>query len=444
MRMSGVLLVLVSLCLLVSIGVGWADTIELQLKHSSPEEQKEGTVDFAGEMESQEISFPEGNVRNEEFESLVKKEPEYKCKTPFRVVYTLGTGKYLAAFDSSDLQEDGFNIAHFDTNGNGDLTDDSPLIATATQRRYGNGYNHRHFPAAEVRISCGDGEIDYRFALNVYSYFQRGTIAYGGARLHSRTYREGKGTLDGKEIHLVLLDNGSNGLFNDYAAVKSKPSGQQRVFAQPFDLLFADPDLNKTNYAGYDAVLGRTDCYPVAQRLALGEKYYQLQITPSGDKVTLTPFEGETGAVKNSSKRFSALVYDASGIVKISSEDSKPVALPVGNWNLVNCLVDLTDYSQKVEGRYPFTFSAARATGEYPEVEVSSGATVEMPFGAPYSFRVTASPRGDTCSLSLSFLGAGGEICDTMLVNGNYPPEPNFVIATAKGKVIERGTFEFG
>ena len=92
---------------------------------------------------------------------------------------------------------------------------------------------------------------------------------------------------------------------------------------------------------------------------------------------------------------------------------------------------------------------SAEATGSYKAVKVVKGETVVLPFGPPYKPVVTADffendSKREVLSLGLTLVGSAGEVCDEMTVKGGRPSKPKFTITDAKGKVIEKGSFEYG
>jgi hypothetical protein len=44
----------------------------------------------------------------------------------------------------------------------------------------------------------------------------------------------------------------------------------------------------------------------------------------------------------------------------------------------------------------------------------------------------------------MSLVGAGGEVCSGLVVDGRPPKEPAFTILGAGGKEVEQGKFKFG
>ena len=88
---------------------------------------------------------------------------------------------------------------------------------------------------------------------------------------------------------------------------------------------------------------------------------------------------------------------------------------------------------------------SAYGTKTCPVIEVRKGETVVLPFGPPYKPVVKVDYRnGDNASLGMSLLGAAGEVCSSLLVNGGQPAKPEFTITDPKDKVVEQGTFEYG
>jgi hypothetical protein len=101
------------------------------------------------------------------------------------------------------------------------------------------------------------------------------------------------------------------------------------------------------------------------------------------------------------------------------------------------------------------TMVSAAAAKDCPPITVRPGQTAALPFGPPYKPVVTASPQfvppGDAgkeaqkqISLQLSLVGAGGEVCNNLLINGGRPDGPKFTIYNAKDAIVQQGTFKYG
>jgi hypothetical protein len=46
--------------------------------------------------------------------------------------------------------------------------------------------------------------------------------------------------------------------------------------------------------------------------------------------------------------------------------------------------------------------------------------------------------------LALSLVGADGEVCSDLRVNGGRPGKPEFTISTPDGEEVASGSFEYG
>ncbi|MHC4399276.1 MAG: hypothetical protein ACYTG0_06330, partial [Planctomycetota bacterium] len=171
---------------------------------------------------------------------------------------------------------------------------------------------------------------------------------------------------------------------------------------------------------------------------------------------------------------FRAKVYGDLGILNVTGDKSKPIALPAGDWKLMSYTIDLTGYQEKAseeegedseetsilsaladalagEGGSP---SAPRTTrisadgGDDQVLKVTKGETVSLPFGPPFKPVVTSSSSsvegGQEVRLSLAVVGSGGERCTSLSVDGGSPDRPTFTIRTADGKEVEQGSFKWG
>jgi hypothetical protein len=205
-------------------------------------------------------------------------------------------------------------------------------------------------------------------------------------------------------------------------------------------------------------------------------------ISPSGDKLSLTPATPDIGFVTNPAEEFSAVVYGDQGFLKIHGGKSKPVSLPAGSWKLLSYTIDLTGIAEtnkpaaekKAAGdkkekqgalleaivkamaasaapavsAQPLraTRVSAQATSDYKPIEVRKGETVLLPFGPPYkpTVKVDYAQGSGQVRLGMTLFGSAGERCTDMMVQGNRPGKPSFTISNPKGEIVYRGNFDYG
>ncbi len=463
-------------------GAAGAETCELKLKRMDEAPSiGGGTLQYLL-MSGSEQSFwtdlsAERPDMEAEFREVVKKQPaRYECKQPFRCVARLGDGRYGMVFDSTDLAKKGFDRLYLDRNGNGDLTDDKVAKAGAGggMGMSWQGSTPTSFPTITMTIKAGGKEYDYRFDVSAMLYGSS-DHRYVQASIRTRVFREGEITLEGKKRAVYAVDRNSNGRFDDlYTVNRETTSSDGRVWPTDGDLLITDPGRATGELNWYDPTVNESMTY-VAKIVRLNDKFYDLSISPTGDKLTLEPSKAGVGYVVNPSVSFTAMVYGDGGVVRISGTKGKPIALPEGQWRLLSYTIDLPSTSQpatkpaeKVKlksglfsrlvrsavgsdgsgsDRPKPTVVSANGTRDCKPVTVKKGETVEMPFGPPYkpSVRVEEWVRSkDRRELSMMLVGSAGEVCSNLSIKGERPEAPTFAVVAPDGEIVERGKFEYG
>ena len=243
-------------------------------------------------------TMPNDQSQTEAFKRIVKKEPKYQSEYPFRGVVKLGSQEYAFALDvasppdakakKSDaktkspdakgtavkdtaepaattdvsattgkpraklppIKDFAYNRLYFDFNRNGDLTDDKVVEAPANSPGFPQvvamSYARFEFPRVDVTIDVEGTKLDYSFHLEGYA---NGSSDYCNVmvQVSAAVCREGDITLEGKKHHIVLLDNNSNGRFDDEGKINENvhmASGQ--VYPEPGDMLLIDPEVGAT------------------------------------------------------------------------------------------------------------------------------------------------------------------------------------------------------
>lgn len=440
------------------------------------------------------------------FADVIKKEPgKYVTDTPFRGVAALGSGHYgfvldLAPSEKDDQADDekeskddkaaekkeetgasllsmlgdaiappapsrpenkavSYTRLYFDLNHNGDLTDDEVIEATASG-------TYSIFPTVELTIDVDGKQLDYAFTFRVYSRVTS-SYAYASASLNSAAYREGEITLDGKKRRVVLIDFNSNGRFDDAVSFRTNDGAVSWVMG---DMLYIDPNSPRMSRSLFSAASGGNQ-YCVSKLISVDGQFLDLVIDPSGETLSLGPTSVPQGHVTNPNKGFSAVVYGDQGILQISPDDSGEASVPAGEWRLLYYSIDRTETpkpeaEKKDEEKSVLdvlgsalampppptaplgpTRVSARTTGDVKPVKVVEGKTTEMPFGPPYTPKVsveTIQTGQSAISLGMSLVGIGGEVCSGLTINGKTPSAPEFTISTKAGEEVATGTFKYG
>jgi hypothetical protein len=202
------------------------------------------------------------------------------------------------------------------------------------------------------------------------------------------------------------------------------------------------------------------------------------------------------GRVTNPNQGFRALLYGDKGTVAVSGDKSNSAAVPSGRWKLLAYTIDRTGLTEPPAKKPPAekpkkeapgdakkakkeggsllealariltgaaesavptpsfgmprsTLVSAEATAKCKPIEVRAGQTVALPFGPPYKPVVkvqflTGYPKQTEARLDLALVGSAGEVCTDLMVDGARPASPDFTIRTAKGDVVEHGSFKYG
>lgn len=409
----------------------------------------------AGEQEK-------GDKKDKEEERDAKKEESGSLLSSLAKMLTGGKDKKAEAFKSVP-----YDRLYFDLDHDGDLTDEEVIEAESSRSANGGNYVSTSFSRIDVPIKVESEKLDYAFTMRVTAY-SSGNHGYVSGSVNAAAYREGEITLDGKKHQLVLVDFNSNGRFDDATEINtSVRTPDQRVYSSYGDRLYVDPDANTSGQSLYDVTTG-DGLLSVGKLIYLGGQFYDMTVTPAGDKLTLEPSKVAVGYVSNPSQDFCAVVYGDQGVLRIRSDESGKAPLPVGSWKLKNYTLDRTGFDQEkkadpkaepsildvlsdalgptVAARAPrSTIVSATAKLNYDAVAVKEGETVELPFGPPFIPEVDVQYRQGTnqVSLGLTLVGSAGEACTNMAVNGNRPGKPKFTIS-AGDEVVAEGQFEYG
>ncbi len=471
-----------------------AEMVELKLK-TRPEVAYD-SPDFYLQMVSPQMCSYQGQIPDAEnpdlkkFAAAIKKEPsKYLCEQPFRGVFGLGSRKYGFALDSTNLEKKGYNRLWFDSNHDGDLSDEKPITSKPNRGFQSANYTNNEFPRQHVEVETEGVKYEIAFAITAYANWMDGRIGYAGAQLKTANYREGSINIDGKQRRVVLLDFDSNGRFNDqFKADGSFRSDTGEVYASTGDMVLLDPTRRRDLYNGYDPV-SNSDRQQLSKLLNVDGKYYTVKVSPAGDKLTIEPAKLALGALTNANGPYRAVIYGEQGLIKISGEAGQSVAVPVGEWKLLEYEINLTNAKPKQAKSKPATAAAtepakpkynkkslserlalifgtdresepapdvdtgpkltlidARGTVDYKAVKVVEGKTETLPFGPPYKphVRVAYMMGERTARLDMKLIGSAGEACSNLMVKGRQPPQPTFKILDKQGELVEKGKFEYG
>ncbi|NLE39583.1 MAG: hypothetical protein GX621_16305, partial [Pirellulaceae bacterium] len=336
------------------------------------------------------------------------------------------------ALDAVGKTPKGYNRLHVDLNRNGDLTDDKPFATKDIENEASANQttSQSTFDGIKVPIERDGVKADHVFGMFVH-YMELPQFSRTTVQMRSLVYREGEIRHGGRKIRVLLLDQNSNGLFDDRVSFRNASSYLRISYG---DLLLINPKLRGSR----SAMSTGQDAHFVNKTVCVGNTFYKLDISPLGESVKFEPTELAVGYVSNRGSVYRAVVCcDDFGVMEIAGTRNQKIVLPAGKWQIAS-------YTLGVSGGDATIVSASFA-GKPSEVDVEKGGTTELPFGPPFRAVVTAArAEGGKLGLSLSVVGQGGERCSNFLVGGKRPPAPLFEVRDASGKVVYSGKFEYG
>jgi hypothetical protein len=478
--------VVVSAMLVAAEPTAQAETCTLELKRldtssATSETQAYRSTSSQGFHMQFGARYSRSRTEEAEFAKAVKKQlAEYVSEEPFRGVAKLGTGQFGFVLDAKNEDSRGYDRLYFDLNGNGDLTDDKPIDALArdSSRGYPDNYAHHEYPRVDLKVPIEGQSLDYSFRLTVYKYTSS-DYSFASASLSAAAYREGEITLEGKKRRVALLDYNGNGRFDDVTHIPGNISySGGGIYSEMGDVLLIDAEADATQDRS-----GEKGRQYVSKLATLDGKFYDLEISPAGDQLTLNLSPLKIGYVTNPNGPYGAMIYGDHGFLAIQGEPGKPVAVPEGDWRLLSYDISITgwkpppakDEEEQAEpqglldalskaltqsdepderpgepryGPRGTCTVSAHGTDKCERVAVRGGQTATLPFGPPYKPVLTSHTtrwRGNTpVSISLSLIGSGGGAVSHLVVDGYRPPQPKLTITDPEGEVVETGTFEYG
>jgi hypothetical protein len=296
-----------------------------------------------------------------------------------------------------------FDLLYIDSNGNGDLDDETVASAYRTDQR------SAYFGPVKVIFEIEDGPVTYHLNFNAYHYDAGDNRLY----VSSGGWYEGDITVGGEKKHCVLFDNNANGTFNDKSANAgdcdririSKQAGQETLFTG--------------NYIKVDETL------------------YRPEIARDGACIKLTKAENASfGSVRlpESITEFSANGENGLFILK---PEKGVISLPVGKYFVYEWAVERQDEKGthwKLKGT---------GLGDKNVFDVTKDEQAVLSIGEPIVATLDTSEREGTHSFRHDMKGRDGERIE-LTRNGAQPQAPKVHIKSADGTYDRTYSFQYG
>ena len=390
--------------------------------------------------------------------------PELNSKPPIYAIIQFADKSRLLILDRQNADDFFYNRLYFDSNGNGDLTDDAVVDGDfGTPAGAQSEAVQADFPPVDATVTVGGKSLPYSFTISVqYLYFgdygrpdkelkQEHIDQNFTLTLFGNCFYSGKFQLDGQSYRVALGDGNVNGRFNDDISLSTVYLCSQPVLAPTGDLFYlttgSEPGFRDTQISG--------------DMLLLNGKLFDVSISAAEGKLTLTPTSEKLLPLKLSmaTERMTMCTEDASHCVMAYGPGTK-IMVPEGTYRLL-------DYTalRKDEQGDEWSISGMAAV-EGPTVAVEEGKDAILALGEPYMPTVSVSEgnlqsvragAATAAQLQFSITGSGKEVVtDLERVSGNRtrislssnepnrPKEPAYRIVKADGEVVTQGDFEYG
>ncbi len=383
--------------------------------------------------------------------------PSFRAPNPLFSMVSLGGSRHLLVLDKKNPRAPFYDRLFFDSNGDGDLTND-PVVKGRTFSR-GLGFFYATFPPLEVKLRLPGGPAPYRLEIRAHkrpsfrggrrtgrsggiddvSLFMLTACDYTGTlRVGSRTYK------------LALADSNGNGIFGDRLHPnQATPLAQEvsrksdRLFLGPGPSLSPLEDLRTSGFLGIEGLL------------------YQVRFNQPRGKLLLEPLPAPRGRLAFPLAPDRIKLFGLEGAPDILYlEAGREIRVPLGSYRL-GCYV----LSRKDDGGNIWTLKA-KAPPSAPPVKAREDKAEMLFFGPPYTpvVRVRARfprrlrRRKVTAHLEFGVLGSGGEEVFFLSSPANRPSsiprskklpdlprEPAFTILELPGETqVASGNFEYG
>ena len=382
--------------------------------------------------------------------------PEFGDKHPLYAVIELGDSRFLAVLDRKPANALFYNRLYFDRNGNGDLTDEEPLVTTEEQDA-SRSYHSCSFPSVDVRMETAGQVFPRRLAwylsgsvppnpvdsdsraeamrLRTINLFTKSACAYMG-----------EFQLDGKAYRLALGDTTANGSFDEKVALSDNrrdPNG--RLYPGGDSFL-----ITPNNYfSGRNILL-------LGDFLAAGERLFQVHLDVPAGRLRLEPKEAGRVELPGPMQSLSLISAKDQGFMAVDTGRQVPV--PPDDWSLLSYALEKKDAWGDT-----WLLESAGCAGSPPLRVLPQGRAI-LDVGEPLKSQVQlpeyalaqAAAQG---SLRMSFLLRGKQdefVTNLQRISGtrsqhetatrytNRPKEPAYRIIQPNGEQVASGSFEYG
>ena len=293
-----------------------------------------------------------------------------------------------------------YNRLFIDSNGNGRLDDETPVLARVDS-------NNGMFPATPLVFKGEDGPITYHLAFRFYQYEKSPAQLLAS----SAGWYEGTVNFDGVKKRISLVDGNVNGTFNDMT-----------LDAFQSDRIQFEGDKTGERFLG--------------RMLEVDGKFFNVQADRDGAFIKVQKAENVTfGSVHVPENIANCSVYGVNGHF-VRQPTNGNFAVPTGTYRMVRW-----EIQRKDDKGVPWTLSGYNFP-QTSDFEVAADKPFTLDIGEPVKAELSTE-EGKQIAFNLKFVGKQNEAIEMMRDN-QRPRGPKLMLASADGSLCYTNTFEFG
>ena len=316
-------------------------------------------------------------------------------------------------------------MLYFDTNGDGNLSNEKGFRAKAVRTSWFITSNDYRFGPVHVEFGNNDKEIKIDFYIDM----SRGERLV----LYPANYLEGKIKVGQRSYKVAMLNSSFTGQYN-------------KMFSPPdknFTKLGCDMfgiDLNNNDKFEFESFIESSEFVPLGTMVKIKNTYYSINISKDKKFLELKKTEPEFGCLDLGKADLSIQLWSDAAYQFLQGSKEK-WHLPAGKYFAASIKLNQSD-----DAGNKWTFTSLRKSGKLGDFEILPGQETSFKIGPPFLIK-TNIEHGAKNNVFINFYleGQSGEqYWARVLKNGNELAAPGFKVLDEGGNVLVSDKFKYG
>lgn len=329
--------------------------------------------------------------------------PDFKERYPLFFKWSspmAQSGHLFIAIDCTD-HNGSHDLLYIDTNGDGNLKDETVIHAYRTNSRY------TYFGPVKITLENEESPITYHLNFQLYDYGPRTLL------VHSGCWYEGTITVEGVKKQCMLIDYNANGTFND-KSLESNKSDRIQIGTK-----------------------GKKKAFFVGNYIEIDDKIYRLEATRDGASIKLAAADDVAFGKIQVPEMITEFAAAGENGLFMRKPDNGIVELPLGKYRINRWSIERKD---NAGNNWKLDGSGFSEKGIF---EVKKTEEIKVTIGEPIISSLDVQIRSETLYFRLNMEGQLDESI-TITRNGARPPAPKLCIKSEDGKYERTYDFRYG